>query len=110
MRSAKSPGDLALSLIQSEYPNYHPLISLARLAHRADVTANPELELRVHATLLPYVQPKLSNTEVQVDIVEERRVVISLFEDAVEVNKDLTQMVPLVIEDAREIVMVDDGD
>lgn len=102
----RSPSEAALALVQQEFPNYHPLVSLARLAHRKEVTDDPKLELEVHRTILPYVTPKLANLEVKADIREERRVVVSLFEDrqlpdgrtvGVEIPlvTDVTDVVPL---------------
>jgi hypothetical protein len=102
----QSQAELALALCQREFPNYHPLVSMTRLAHRADVVADARLEFEVHKAILPYVVPKLSSVEVKQDIHEERRVVVSLFEDlslpdgrtvGVEVPlvTDVTDLVPL---------------
>jgi hypothetical protein len=77
----RNASEMALELVQREFPNYHPLISLARLAHRTEVIADPKLELEVHRTILPYVAPKLANVEVKAEVREERRVIVSLFED-----------------------------
>lgn len=102
----RNASEAALALVQSEFPNYHPLIALARLAHRQEVMDDPKLELEVHKTILPYVTPKLANVEVKVDNQQERRVIVSLFEDRelpdgrmVEVEvplvTDITDVVPL---------------
>jgi hypothetical protein len=104
--SVGGAGDAALSIVRSEYPNYHPLIALARLAHREDVISDPKLELEVHRTILPYVTPKLSSAEVRVANDDDRRVIVSLFEErrlesgrVVEVEvplvRDVTDLVPL---------------
>jgi hypothetical protein len=77
----RNASEMALELVQREFPNYHPLISLARLGHRTEVMADPKLELEVHKTILPYVAPKLANVEVKAEVREERRVIVSLFED-----------------------------
>lgn len=77
----ESPSQTALKLVQSEYPTYHPLVALARLAHRAEVTSDPRLELEVHRTILPYVTPKLSSIEVLPENENRRRVIISLFDE-----------------------------
>jgi len=103
----RSPGDLALELIQREFPNYHPLVSLARLAHRAEVISDPALELDVHKTILPYVTPKLSSVEVKSDQGLDRRVVVSLFEThTLEDGRIVDTEVPLVT-DVSEIVALD---
>lgn len=102
----RNASEQALDLVQREFPNYHPLISLARLAHRAEVIADPKLELEVHKTILPYVAPKLANIEVKADVKEERRVIVSLFEERqlpdgrtvdveVPLVTDVTDVVPL---------------
>jgi hypothetical protein len=104
----KSASQMALDLVQREFPTYHPLIALARLAHRQEVTDDPKLELEVHKTILPYVTPKLSSVEVKQDIREERRVIVSLFEEAVLADGRIVDVeVPLVTE-VRELVRLDD--
>lgn len=102
-----SATEAALSLVQREFPNYHPLTSLARLAHRADVIEDPKLELEVHKAILPYVQPKLSSVEVKVDTNDERRVIVSLFEDVqLEDGRVVETEVPLVT-DITDLVRLD---
>lgn len=104
----RSASEAALALIQREYPNYHPLVSLARLAHRPDVVENPALELEVHRTILPYVAPKLAAVEVKSDVQEERRVIVSLFETkSLEDGTVVDVEVPLVTE-TSELVPLDD--
>jgi hypothetical protein len=103
----RSPSEAALAMVQSEFPNYHPLISLARLAHRKEVIEDPKLELEVHRTILPYVTPKLSNVEVKVDDKAERRVIVSLFEDRVLPDGRTVEVeVPLVM-DVTDVVPLD---
>lgn len=104
----RSPSEAALALVQQEFPEYHPLIALARLAHRKEVTDDPKLELEVHKTILPYVAPKLANVEVKADIREERRVIVSLFEDhRLPDGRTVDVEIPYVIEDATEVVPLD---
>jgi len=103
----RSASEQALALIQQEYPNYHPLVSLARLAHREDVLQDAKLELEVHRTILPYVAPKLANVEVKAHNPDDRRVVVSLFEDvALPDGRHVMEEIPLV-RDAVEIVPLD---
>ena len=78
---SRSAGEAALALVQSHYPGYHPLIGLARLAHDERVLADPRLELEVHRSILPYVSPKLASAELKVDSQDDRRVIVSLFEE-----------------------------
>ena len=103
----RTPAEAALELVQREFPNYHPLQALARLAHRKDVIEDAKLELAVHQTILPYVQPKLSSVEVQANITDHRRVVVTLFEDIeVEDARSVPVEVPLTVE-RSELVPLD---
>jgi hypothetical protein len=103
----RTPSEAALALVQSEFPDYHPLVALARLAHRKEVIDDPKLELEVHKTILPYVAPKLANVEVKADIREERRVVVSLFEERqLEDGRTVDVEVPLVT-DVTDLVPLD---
>lgn len=103
----KSPAEAALGLIQEHYPTYHPLVALAKLAHRQEVTDDPRLELDVHKAILPYVTPKLSSVEVKQEISEERRVIVSLFEDiALPDGRVVQSEIPLVTE-VEELVPLD---
>ena len=102
-----SPGDEALALMTREYPGYHPLVAIARLAHRADVIQDPRLELDCHKAILPYVRPKLSNVEVDLKPNEERRVVVSLFEERTLPDGRRTEVeIPLVTE-VQDVVPLD---
>ena len=77
----RSAQDSALELVQREFPQYHPLVALTRLAHRTEVMMDPKLELEVHKAILPYVSAKLSSVEVKHELSDDdRRVVVSLFE------------------------------
>lgn len=103
----RGPSDIALALVQSEFPNYHPLVSLARLAHSSDVKSDPKLELEVHKTILPYVTPKLSSVEVKNANDNERRVIVSLFEThTLENGSQVDVEVPLVT-DITDVVSLD---
>lgn len=103
----QTPSQMALALVQREFPNYHPLVSLARLAHKPEVMLDPKLELEVHKTILPYVSPKLSSVEVQQDVKEERRVIVSLFEDRVLPDGRTAQVEVPLVTDVTEIVRLD---
>lgn len=103
----RTPAQEALELVQREFPQYHPLMALARLAHRSDVVEDPKLELAVHQTILPYVQPKLSSVEVKADLSSHRRVVVTLFEDVEVPSGALVRAeVPLTVEHG-ELVPLD---
>lgn len=110
---AKSAQQRALDLVQSEFRDYHPLIALARMAHNPAVLGDPKLELEVHKSILPYVQPKLASFEVKEEgSADDRRVIVSLFED-VEVReiedgtvRTVPVQIPMVVE-ADELVPLD---
>jgi hypothetical protein len=102
----RAPAEMALALVQREYPEYHPLIALARLAHKKDVTCDPRLELAVHQAILPYVQPKLSSVEVKAEISDLRRVVVTLFEDIDVEDGRVVAEVPLITNQS-ELVPLD---
>lgn len=103
----QSPAEQALSLVRSEFPNYHPLVSLARLAHKEEVTQDPKLEFEIHKAILPYVTPKLSSVEVKTEVQETKRVIVSLFETkTLEDGRVVDVEVPLVTE-VSDIVPLD---
>lgn len=107
LRKIEAPNQAALSLVQREFPLYHPLIGLARLAHRSDVQADPKLELEVHKAILPYVAPRLSSVEVTVGDPEDRRILVSLFEERTLDDGTVVDVeVPLVTE-VEELVRLD---
>lgn len=61
-------GDKVLALLQEEYPEYHPLIGVARIAHSTD---DERLQFDCHKTLCEYVEPKLKSVEVQQHFAED---------------------------------------
>lgn len=108
VRRLRSASEAALQLVRSDFPDYHPLIALARLAHRPDVVGDPRLELEVHRTILPYVAPRLASAEEPFGADDDRSIVVTLFDDAeLEDGRTAPVEVPLLVEDAREIVRVD---
>lgn len=103
----QSPADKALALVRSEFPNYHPLVSLVRLAHKQEVIDEPRLEFEIHKAILPYVTPKLSSIEVQSEVNDTRRVVVSLFEQHTLPNGNVVDVeVPLITE-VEDVVPLD---
>lgn len=67
-----------VTMIQSEFPNYHPLLSIARIAHHPD--ADLRLQYDCHKTIAKYVEPELKSIEVKGEIKQEKRVTVSLFD------------------------------
>jgi hypothetical protein len=103
----RGPQEVALEIAQREFPNYHPMVSLVRLAHREDVVKDPHLEADIHKSLLPYLMPKLSSIEVKTNNADDRRVIVSLFEtQELENGRTVDVEVPLVT-DVSEIVPLD---
>ena len=67
-----------VSMLHAEFPNYHPLLSIARIAHHAD--ADLKLQFECHKTIAKYLEPELKSVEVKGDIREEKVVRVSLFD------------------------------
>jgi len=103
----QSPADMALALVRTEFPNYHPLLSLTRLAHREDVIQDPRLELEVHRAIMPYVVPKLSSIEVKSEVNEVRRVIVSLFEQITLPNGSIVDVEKPLVTDVTDLVPLD---
>lgn len=103
----QTPADMALALVRQEFPNYHPLVSLTRLAHKQEVIDDPKLEFEVHKAILPYVTPKLSSIEVKSEIQETRRVIVSLFEQHTLPNGNVVEVEVPLVTDVTDIVPLD---
>lgn len=103
----RSASEQALALVQSEFPLYHPLVSLARMAHNPEVMADPKLELEVHKCILPYVAPKLSSVEVKEEASDERRVIVSLFEPMALENGNVVDVEIPLVSDMSDIYKLD---
>jgi hypothetical protein len=69
-------------MMHSEFPNYHPLLSIARIAHHKD--ADLRLQFECHKTIAKYVEAELKSVEVRTDVTEDRSVRVSLFQEEVE--------------------------
>jgi hypothetical protein len=61
-------GERVLQLLQDRYPEYHPLIGVAKIAHTTD---DDRLEFDCHKVLCEYVEPKLKSVEVQQTLPED---------------------------------------
>lgn len=70
-------GDRMLALIRTKFPDYHPILAIAEIAHDKDVDVKVKLDC--HKTLIRYVTPELKSIEVKAQITESRRVIVSLF-------------------------------
>jgi hypothetical protein len=67
-----------LDLIQREFPNYHPLLSIARIAHSVD--ASLALQFEAHKTVAKYVESELKSVEHKGAIENRHNVRVSLFD------------------------------
>jgi hypothetical protein len=54
--------DRILGMIRQRHPNYHPLLSIADLAHSSD---DEKVRLDCHKTIAKYVEPELKSIEVR---------------------------------------------
>ncbi|MCA1807264.1 MAG: hypothetical protein LC687_05390 [Actinobacteria bacterium] len=89
---SNSNGDHVLAHIQQFYPGYHPLVSIAHIAH--DPESDLRLKYECHKTISKFVTPELRSIEVNDQREDDNRVVISLFEDdAFEEPKTLDHIV-----------------
>lgn len=77
-KSEPTRRDALLGMLQKDYPNYHPLLSIARIAHHHD--ADLKLQFECHKTIAKYVEPELKSIEVKGEINGRHRVSVSLFE------------------------------
>lgn len=67
-----------VAMLHAEFPNYHPLLSIARIAHHQD--ADLKLQFECHKTIAKYIEPELKSVEVKSDVREEKVVRVSLFD------------------------------
>ncbi len=96
-----------LAVVNARYPNYHPVLAMVDLAHRADVMGqDPKLEFEIHKAVAPYCEARLSSVEVKPPQ-DPARVIVSLFEDVqLESGETVSVEVPLVRE-LEELVPLD---
>lgn len=69
-----------LDAIRQFYPDYHPLVSIAHIAH--DNVSDPRLKFDCHRVIAKYVEPELKSLEVRGSFTETRRVSVSLFDES----------------------------
>jgi len=76
LQNNKSAGELMLDMIRQTYPNYHPILSIAHIAHR---TEDERVELSCHQTIAKYVQPELKSIEIRAKVETQKRVIVEMF-------------------------------
>lgn len=77
-RDEKPRRELLLGMLQKEFPSYHPLMSIARIAHNEE--ADLKLQFECHKTIAKYVEPELKSIEVKGGAENRHRVSVSLFD------------------------------
>lgn len=73
---------LEMIRLRAQKPDYHPLVSIAKLGIAAE--ADPEsqdLALKAHTTVLRYIEPELKSVEVANANKRGRTIEVSLFDD-----------------------------
>jgi hypothetical protein len=80
-RVFKHNGERLLDMLRRQHPEYHPIVSIARIAHAAEDAQDSELALRAHATVLKYVEPELKAIEIKDNLRERRTIEVSLFRE-----------------------------
>lgn len=70
--------DALLGMIQAEFPQYHPLLAIARIAHHSD--SDLKLQFECHKTIAKYVEPELKSIEVKGGLDNRHHVKVSLFD------------------------------
>lgn len=94
--------DMLLGMIQSEFPQYHPLIAIARIAHHGD--ADLKLQFECHKTIAKYVEPELKSIEVKGGMEHRHSVKVSLFDPVEPANPPIDGEVLRVVDDrSREL-------
>lgn len=96
---------LLLALIQKEYPSYHPLLAIARIAHNE--AASLGLQFDCHKTIAKYVEPELKSIEVRGSVESQHRVRVSLFDPIEGEYTSVEQIARDVVEDS---IMSQDGE
>lgn len=71
-----SSQDKLLALVQRTYPNYHPVLALATLAH---VSEDETVQFNCHKVVAQYVVQVDRFVEVKSEVKQTRRVVVELF-------------------------------
>ena len=91
VQKEESQGTQLMRMIQAEFPEYHPIMALARLAHSSN--ASPELQFNCHKTVAKYIVPELKSVEVRMNDKQARRVTVSLFDDTPAVDAEYVDVI-----------------
>ena len=77
-KTVESAGDKMLAMIRSKYPEYHPIMAIADIAHK---TEDEKVELACHQTVARYVVPELKSIQIEAKMETHRRVTVELFQE-----------------------------
>lgn len=93
---SKKSENAVLAMIQAKYPGYHPLMSIAEIAHSLDPNIDWELRFNCHKAIAKYIEPELKSVQ---HIGGDKRPTINITmfgEDEVEITDVITDSRPLV--------------
>lgn len=62
---AETQRDRLMGMLQEEFPDYHPILSIARIAHDENASLNTQVDC--HKTVLKYTESELKSIEVKAD-------------------------------------------
>jgi hypothetical protein len=78
----KHNGERLLHMLRQRHPEYHPIMSIAHIAHVAEGEEGYlDTALRAHAIILKYIEPELKSVEVNINQDRKRVINVSLFEE-----------------------------
>ena len=102
-------GEKLLRMIRRQNPDYHPIMSLLRIAQQAEdgieertrngetyIRPNLDVAMKCHATVLRYVEPELRAVEISTVDKDRRTIEVSLFREITEELTDRTEAQRLV--------------
>ena len=98
MAKRNNPGNEILDMIQAKFPDYHPLMAIADIAHNPSPEISWELRVKCHGVIADKIVPNLKSVENKGFDKNDRRITISMFDDssAMEiVEEDEYELVPL---------------
>lgn len=65
-KSSTTQRERILEMLQGKFPEYHPLMALAEMAHDAQI--EPRVRADCHKSIAKYVEPELKSVEVKGDV------------------------------------------
>ena len=95
---AKKQENAVLKMLQSKYPGYHPLMSIAEIAHSPDPKIDWELRYNCHKTIAKYIEPELKSVQ-HIDGDKRPTITISMFGED---DSDITD----IVSDSRPLITV----